>query len=98
VTDPYETAVFRLLDQPHSVAALRRKAAEETSEPRTEDEVRALLDGWVDDGIVFTDAGQYVHLAPSAVNQDLLRLDFMRHTHRVRPDGPAARAEEPALS
>ncbi|MFH8932916.1 RiPP maturation radical SAM C-methyltransferase [Streptomyces griseosporeus] len=98
LTDPYEIAVFRLLDQPHSVAALRRKAAEETSEPRGEQEVRALLDGWVDDGIVFTDAGQYVHLAPSAVNQDLLRLDFMRHTHRVQADGPAARAEEPALS
>lgn len=110
LTDPFEIAAFRLLDQPHTVAALHRKASDRASEPRTEQDVRALLDGWVADGIVFTDAGQYVHIAPSAVNQDLLRLDFMRHTHRVREDGapedgipepgdrPRTRDEEPVLS
>ncbi|GAA3206928.1 hypothetical protein GCM10020256_02230 [Streptomyces thermocoprophilus] len=98
LTDPYEIAVFRLLDQPHSPAALRRKADEKAAASRTDDEVRALLDEWVAAGIVFTDAGQYVHIAPSAVNQDLLRLDFMRHTYRAPREEPAARTEEPALS
>ncbi|MBC7270404.1 MAG: RiPP maturation radical SAM protein 1, partial [Streptomyces sp.] len=91
LTDPFEVAVFRLLDQPHAVTPLHRKATGRTSGQRDERELRALLADWVRDGIVFTDAGQYVHLAPPSVNQDLLRLDYMRHTHGTR-------AAEPALS
>ncbi|MGV2915707.1 RiPP maturation radical SAM C-methyltransferase [Streptomyces alfalfae] len=82
LTDPFELAVFRLLDQPHGVRALQRKAAARAAVPvRTEAEVQRLLDTWLALGIVFTDAGQYVHIAPAAVNEDLLRLDFMRHAH-----------------
>lgn len=82
LTTPTELAAFRLLDQPHAPAALTRKLAARLPE-HTVDEaaVRALLQHWVTLGLVFTDGGQYVHLAPAAVNEDLLRLDFMRHSH-----------------
>jgi len=97
LTAPTEIAAFRLLDQPHAPAALTRKLAARLPE-HTVDEaaVHALLQHWVTLGLVFTDGGQYVHLAPAAVNEDLLRLDFMRHTHAAaaapeRPDD-AARA------
>lgn len=82
LTTPLETAAFRLLDQPHAPAALTRKLAARLPEhPVDEAEVHALLQHWVTLGLVFTDGGQYVHLAPAAVNEDLLRLDFMRHRH-----------------
>ncbi|MGW1787509.1 RiPP maturation radical SAM C-methyltransferase [Streptomyces tubercidicus] len=82
LTTPTELAAFRLLDQPHAPAALTRKLAARLPE-HTVDEaaVRALLQHWVTLGLVFTDGGQYVHLAPAAVNEDLLRLDYMRHSH-----------------
>ncbi|MGW1864752.1 hypothetical protein ACWCPS_04225 [Streptomyces mauvecolor] len=80
LTDPFELAAFRLLDQPHTAAALTRKAAARAKNAaREEREVQQLLDAWLELGLVFTDGGQYVHIAPSAVNEDLLRLDFMRH-------------------
>ncbi|MFI7323024.1 RiPP maturation radical SAM C-methyltransferase [Streptomyces venezuelae] len=94
LTDPFELAVFRLLDQPHSVQALLRKAAARVSD-MTLDEARLqeLLDSWLALGIVFSDAGQYVHIAPAAVNEDLLRLDFMRHIHaEPEPEPEPARA------
>lgn len=91
LTEPLETAAFRLLDQPHAPAALTRKLAARLPD-HTVDEpaVHALLQHWVTLGLVFTDGGQYVHLAPAAVNEDLLRLDFMRHTHAA-----AAPQEQP---
>ncbi|MGW6600844.1 RiPP maturation radical SAM C-methyltransferase [Streptomyces sp. NPDC055036] len=91
LTDPYEIAAFRLLDQPHTPSALARKAAGRVpGGALQEDEVRELLDRWVALGLVFTDNGQYVHIAPSAVNEDLLRLDFMRHRHAARVEGDDA--------
>lgn len=94
LTDPLELAAFRLLDQPHTVPALLRKLRGEgaADEPR----LRELLDTWVDLGLVFTDSGQYVHLAPRAVNEDLLRLDFMRHT-RTGAEQPAEGQAPPAV-
>ncbi|MGW1893774.1 RiPP maturation radical SAM C-methyltransferase [Streptomyces sp. NPDC002004] len=91
LTDPFEVAVFRLLDQPHTPAALLRKVngTSPASAGRTPDDVRTLLDSWVEHGLLFTDAGQYVHIAPADVNQDLLRLDYMRHVH-TRPSGAPA--------
>jgi hypothetical protein len=100
LTDQFELAVFRLLDQPHTVAALTRKAAEKVpGTARDEDGVQRLLDSWRGLGLVFTDCGQYVHLAPSAVNEDLLRLDFMRHTY-AEPDkaAPQESAAQPTVT
>ncbi|MGY3677690.1 RiPP maturation radical SAM C-methyltransferase [Streptomyces sp. TE33382] len=89
LTDPFETAVFRLLDQPHAPASLLRKATVRIpGHGRTEADVDALLSHWLELGLLFTDGGQYVHVAPSAVNENLLRLDFMRHAHAA--PGPAS--------
>ncbi|MEU6126808.1 RiPP maturation radical SAM C-methyltransferase [Streptomyces sp. NPDC047123] len=94
LTDPFELAVFRLLDQPHSVQALLRKATAKVSDATVgEAGVQELLDSWLALGIVFSDAGQYVHIAPAAVNEDLLRLDFMRHIH-AEEAAPASVATE----
>ncbi|MEU6091790.1 hypothetical protein ABZ865_34510 [Streptomyces sp. NPDC047085] len=63
--------------------------------------MQALLDDWTALGVTFTDAGQYVHIAPASVNQDLLRLDYMRHVH-ARPTTEEAdrvdKTEEPVRS
>ncbi|MFI9810246.1 RiPP maturation radical SAM C-methyltransferase [Streptomyces sp. NPDC052301] len=82
LTDPFGVTLFRLLDQPHSPTALHRKAtADPVFADRTLRDVQALLDEWTVLGVTFTDVGQYVHIAPAAVNQDLLRLDYMNHLH-----------------
>ncbi|MGP9017901.1 RiPP maturation radical SAM C-methyltransferase [Streptomyces sp. BR1] len=96
LTRPFELAVFRLLDQPHTPAALARKAAARAGgEAPDESGMRALLDSWVALGLVFTDGGQYVHIAPAAVNEDLLRLDFMRHADDATAPGERPAAPEP---
>lgn len=98
LTDPYELVAFRLLDQPHTAAALTRKAAARAKDAaaRDESEVQRLLDSWLALGLVFTDGGQYVHIAPSAVNEDLLRLDFMRHAHAALDASEQPARPEPA--
>ncbi|MFG2526452.1 RiPP maturation radical SAM C-methyltransferase [Streptomyces sp. NPDC048516] len=94
LTEPAEIAAFKLLDQPHAPAALTRKlAARLPGQPLDAAAVHTLLQRWVTLGLVFADGGQYVHLAPAAVNEDLLRLDFMRHRHAAparheTPDTP----------
>ncbi|MDG5805191.1 RiPP maturation radical SAM C-methyltransferase [Streptomyces ossamyceticus] len=105
LTDPFAVAAFRLLDQPHSPKALHRKL---TGDPafgdRTARDVQDLLAEWTAKGVAFTDAGQYVHIAPASVNQDLLRLDYMRHVHTRAAADPdeeltttASAAPAPAL-
>ncbi|MFD9423524.1 MULTISPECIES: RiPP maturation radical SAM C-methyltransferase [unclassified Streptomyces] len=90
LSDPFEIAVFRLLDQPHAPASLLRKATVRVpGHTRTEADVDALLARWQERGLLFTDGGHFVHLAPSAVNEDLLRLGFMRTAHAApAPDSP----------
>lgn len=93
LTDPVDTAAFRLLDQPHTPAALTREltACLPDSAP-TESEVHQLLQEWAALGLVFTDAGQYVHVAPAAGNEGLLRPDSLRHaTPPALPHQVAAR-------
>jgi ribosomal peptide maturation radical SAM protein 1 len=78
--DPLEVAAFRLLDQPHTPPALLRKLAGSAAGA----DIDALLDRWRGLGIVFTDAGHYVHVAPAANNEELLR--FEQHFDASRPD------------
>lgn len=81
LTDPVEVTVFRLLDTPHSPAALLRKTAArcaDAGEPAgevTEQRLAELLARWRTLGLVFAEGGQYVQVAPAVANQDLLRLD-----------------------
>jgi ribosomal peptide maturation radical SAM protein 1 len=101
LTDPLELAVFRLLDQPHTPAVLARKAAADGPQADTaaaEEHVRALLDRWLGLGLVFTDSGHWVQIAPPAVNQALLHLEFMRRAHGLLPDEAPAAAEPSAPS
>ncbi|MEV7226734.1 RiPP maturation radical SAM C-methyltransferase [Polymorphospora sp. NPDC051019] len=89
LTDPVEVAAFRQLDQPHTVGALARRLS------RPEPAVAALLRRWRELGIVFEDAGQFIQIAPKAMNQDLLRID---HLHQEREAArQAAAAQEPAV-
>ncbi|MEU1297043.1 RiPP maturation radical SAM C-methyltransferase [Streptomyces sp. NPDC005840] len=88
LTDPLELALFRLLDQPHTVRAAARKLGEEHAVG--EDALRRVLARWRSLGLVFEDNGQFVQIAPPAVNEEFLRIDFMRHT--------AARADDLAVA
>ncbi|MCL6738442.1 RiPP maturation radical SAM C-methyltransferase [Streptomyces neyagawaensis] len=105
LNDPFAVAAFRLLDQPHSPKALHRKlTADPAFADRTARDVQDLLAEWTAKGVAFTDAGQYVHIAPASVNQDLLRLDYMRHVHAKAATEPdeeltttASAAPAPAL-
>lgn len=95
--DPMEVSAFRLLDQPHTPAALVRKLAGRATAP----DVEVLLDRWRRLGIVFTNAGQYVHVAPMATNEELLRIE--EHFDGSRPDivaggTDAAGAQVPAAA
>ncbi|WP_043687323.1 RiPP maturation radical SAM C-methyltransferase [Streptomyces xylophagus] len=76
--DPFEVAVFRLLDQPHSVPALLHKLGGEASSTKLE----ALLSDWSRLGLVFTDDEHWVHIVPTATNQELLRFERIFDTRR----------------
>ncbi|HEY3734939.1 MAG TPA: RiPP maturation radical SAM C-methyltransferase [Streptosporangiaceae bacterium] len=78
LTDPVEVAAFGLLDQPHTAEALARKL--------DVSDATGLLERWLTLGLVFTEAGRYVHIATAAGNQRLL------HPGRVVPEPVAAAA------
>jgi ribosomal peptide maturation radical SAM protein 1 len=93
LTDAVEVAVFRLLDQPRTVGSIVRQLPDSTAET-----VSVLLESWCSAGLVFTDAGQYVHLACEATNTDLLRIrntaTTAAHTTTVTPtDMDSARVD-----
>ncbi|EWC58659.1 hypothetical protein UO65_6013 [Actinokineospora spheciospongiae] len=71
--DPWEVALFRLLDQPHAPAALSRKlaAAGLDADPGR---VADTLARWLRLGVLFTECDTYVHVAPISRNQDLMKL------------------------
>ncbi|MFV2083944.1 RiPP maturation radical SAM C-methyltransferase [Micromonospora sp. LOL_021] len=90
LTDPIEIAAFRQLDQPHSVASLARRIS------ASEEAVATLLARWSDLGLLFSDADQFIQIAPQAMNQDLLRIDHL-HQERAAAQAEAA-STDPATS
>ncbi|MFF7456975.1 RiPP maturation radical SAM C-methyltransferase [Kitasatospora sp. NPDC008115] len=78
LTDPVELAIFRLLDQPRSTAALAARV------PGGASEVGPVLERFTELGLLFHDGGAYVQVAVESDNQVLMR---MRHRH-----GPATAA------
>ncbi|MFD8290603.1 RiPP maturation radical SAM C-methyltransferase [Streptomyces lavendulae] len=78
LTVPFELSLFRLLDQPHTVKAAARKLHEEHGVG--EEALREVLKRWRALGVVFEDSGQFVQIAPPALNEEFLRIDCMRHT------------------
>jgi ribosomal peptide maturation radical SAM protein 1 len=91
LTDPVQVAVFRLLDQPHTVSSLARKLADPAA---GEAALAQLLAEWVRLGIVFTETDHYVQLAPPATNHELLRIDTATGVEPAEAAEPA----EPALA
>jgi ribosomal peptide maturation radical SAM protein 1 len=87
VTDPVEVTAFRLLDNPHTPAALLRKTAAVHPDV-TVDQIGGLLARWRALGLVFDNDGWAVHVAPAVANQDLMRLDGARRD-RAGPVTPA---------
>jgi ribosomal peptide maturation radical SAM protein 1 len=78
LADPVELAAFRLLDQPHSLDSLARKLPEQAGREVSEGEVAALIGRWQELGLLFEESGQYIHVAPEAENQPLLRFYHQR--------------------
>ncbi|APU15560.1 MULTISPECIES: RiPP maturation radical SAM C-methyltransferase [Actinoalloteichus] len=74
LTDPWDVAVFRLLDQPHTLAALDRKLSADGGASDV-GRLERLTRRWLDLGILFTESEHYVHVAPLSTNQDLMRID-----------------------
>lgn len=77
LTDPAQVATFRLLDLPHTLPALSRKLAEAGYELPVPTLDRLMAD-WVALGVVFTESGHYVHVAPESRNQHLMRIDMTK--------------------
>ncbi|MFL6110852.1 MAG: RiPP maturation radical SAM C-methyltransferase [Catenulispora sp.] len=86
ITDPAEVACFRLIEHPHTVSALAGKLAEAGFE-RTPAALEILLAEWKRQGIVFTDAGFHVHVAPRSKNQHLMRIDVAGPVPEPSPVG-----------
>lgn len=76
LTDPLDIALFRLLDQPHTLASAtgRLGADSRLDSPVTEDRVAAVLARWRDLGLVFQEAGRFLQIATTADNQGVLHL------------------------
>ena len=89
LTAELEIALFRLLDQPRSVSVLTDRTAPLGADPAA---VETILRRWSQLGVVFTDAGSWIHLATEARNQMLLRVQHRHRPVQHRPDQPTVRA------
>ncbi|MEV8531506.1 RiPP maturation radical SAM C-methyltransferase [Streptomyces sp. NPDC051211] len=79
LTSPAEIALFRLLDQPRSLATLTARTG---GDPES---VRSVLDLWMRQGLVFHEDGTYLQVAVEAANQVLFRVEH-RHEHPGHED------------
>ncbi|QNP75337.1 RiPP maturation radical SAM protein 1 [Streptomyces roseirectus] len=85
LTSPVDVALFRLLDQPHSVAAAVRKLRAGHGEPAGDGEVREILRRWRELGLVFENGGHVVQVAVPGVNEELLRMHALRQPTAQEP-------------
>ncbi len=83
LTDPVELALFRLLDQPRTPAALAARI------PGGAAAVAPLVGRWSELGLLFYDHGSYLQVAVESDNQVLMRM-----AHRHRPAPAAADTQE----
>jgi ribosomal peptide maturation radical SAM protein 1 len=67
----FERLLFRLLEQPRSVATLAAKTGQAGGSP---ERVIEVLERWTRQGIVFTDDDTYIHVATENDNQALMRV------------------------
>ncbi|MGF7236836.1 MAG: RiPP maturation radical SAM C-methyltransferase [Frankia sp.] len=73
ITNAGDVMLFRLLDQPNTLASLERKLADSGFTVAT-GEIAATLEEWKKLGLIFEDAGMLIQVAPSSSNQDLKRM------------------------
>jgi ribosomal peptide maturation radical SAM protein 1 len=83
--DPVDLAVFRLLDQPRTVASLERRLRDRADlRTVTRTEIADLMQRWRGLGILFEDCGRFVQVASEATNDELLHV---RSTASVTKSG-----------
>ncbi|MEU6708212.1 RiPP maturation radical SAM C-methyltransferase [Streptomyces wuyuanensis] len=88
--DPVEIALFRLLDQPHKLGALVAKtAAAVPSATFDESQAMHILSMWRKLGLIFTDDGTFIQVAPRMQNQELLKIFPIRHLPEWDGRGPS---------
>ncbi|MEN3583475.1 RiPP maturation radical SAM C-methyltransferase [Streptomyces sp. ZYX-F-203] len=83
ISDPVESALFRLLHRPRSAAALAREV------PGGSRTVAPVIDRWTDRGLLFHDDGSWVQVAVESDNQMLMRVE---HRHDFARQGEAHHA------
>ncbi|MGW2270891.1 RiPP maturation radical SAM C-methyltransferase [Streptomyces yangpuensis] len=74
ITDPVEVAAFRLLEDPRSVQSLTHRLSARFTASVSPARVAELLAEWGEAGLLFEDAGRYVHVVPLGTNAELTRL------------------------
>ncbi|MFJ6636961.1 RiPP maturation radical SAM C-methyltransferase [Streptomyces sp. NPDC091376] len=90
--DPVEIALFRLLDQPHKLGALVAKTAQAVPHAHFDDsQAMRILSKWKKLGLIFTDDGTFIHVAPRMENQELLKIFPVRHLPEVSERSPLNR-------
>jgi ribosomal peptide maturation radical SAM protein 1 len=96
ITDPLQAAAFGLLEQPRTLSSLSARLGE-TGHGISEPALRQLLHEWVRLGLVFAEAGHYVHVVSHSRNQDLLRIDITAPAEAESAD-QAEPADPPSLA
>jgi ribosomal peptide maturation radical SAM protein 1 len=81
LTSDVERALFQLLDQPRTLEHLEREC-EKRFGPTA---VGALIDRWMDLGLLFTDAGRMIHIVTRDRNQRLMQIQVGRGLSANRP-------------
>ena len=74
LTDPFELAAFRLLDQPRTVPSLTKAISRSGESAPSPEDVAALLLRWRELGLLFEDADTFISIATEDTNQSLLKI------------------------
>ena len=75
ITEPAELHAFRLLEQPRTPMTLAKELTDTFGVAAPDPMVSSLLSRWQELGIVFTEDGRFIHVAPVATNGELIRIE-----------------------
>ncbi|AJC56911.1 radical SAM domain-containing protein [Streptomyces sp. 769] len=70
LTTDVEIALFQLLDQPRSLPYLERECAKRLGQT----DVGAVIDRWMEPGLLFTDDGRLIHVVTKDRNQRFMQI------------------------
>ena len=74
LTTDVELALFQLLDQPRSLEYLERECSKRFGQT----DVSAVIDRWMELGLIFTDAGRMIHVVTKDRNQRFMQIEVGR--------------------